>query len=101
MPVELYIRNLNALLAPGMYPTVLWPNQAVGPILLLPASSIVNTTERTFVIRYHHGRAQWVDVKKRSSIGDRVEIQGNLDVGDRIIGRATDEIRDGALLQAR
>ena len=99
MPVELDVDNNDGSLSPGMYPTVKWPIRRSRPALLVPASSVVTTTERTFVIRDHSGRAEWVDVKKGQVEGGLIfEVIGTLQAGNKIVGRATDEIRDGAPL---
>ena len=99
MPVELDVVNRDGSLAPGMYPSVKWPIRRARPALFVPKTSVVTTTERTFVIRDQSGRAEWVDVKKGVSDGDLVEVLGNLAPGDRVVRRATDEIRDGAPIQ--
>ncbi len=98
MAVELDVTNRDGSLAPGMFPTVNWPIRRARPILLVPASSVVTTTERMFVIRERDGRAEWVDVKKGSAQGDLVEVIGALHAGDKIVRRATDELRDGSRL---
>jgi hypothetical protein len=79
-----------------MYPTVKWPVRHSRPSLYVPRTSVVTTTERTFVIREKDGRAEWVDVKKGATEGDLVEVMGNLKAGDKVLRRATDETRDGA-----
>ena len=99
MPVELDVRNADALLAPGMYPSVLWPVEPGKTSLLVPATSVVTTTERVFVIRYQNGRAQWVNVRPGPSAGNLVEIEGDLKPGDQVVERAIDEIREGAELK--
>jgi hypothetical protein len=48
------------------------------------------------VIRDRNGRAEWVDVKKGAPDGDLVEVTGDLRPGDRVVRRATDEIRPGS-----
>jgi membrane fusion protein (multidrug efflux system) len=98
MAVELDIANRDGSLAPGMYPILKWPVRRTRPSLFVPKTSIVTTTERTFVIRNKGGRAEWVDVKKGSVDGDLVEVLGNLKAGDKVVRRATDEIRDGESL---
>ena len=98
MPVELDVTNSGGILAPGMYPSVLWPVERAGASLLVPPTSVVTTTERVFVIRDRNGRAQWVDVRKGPGAGNLVEVEGDLKPGDEIVERATDEIRDGASL---
>jgi hypothetical protein len=95
MAVELDVMNRDGSLAPGMYPTVKWPVRRSRPALLVPKTSVVTTTERTFVIRNHSGQAEWVDVKKGVDEGDLVEVMGNLKPGDMIVKGATDEMRDG------
>jgi RND family efflux transporter MFP subunit len=95
MPVEVDVQNRDGGLAPGMYPAVKWPVRRSRPALLVPRTSVVTTTERTFVIRDSHGRAQWVDVRKGAAEGDSIEVLGDLRAGDRVVRRATDEIREG------
>lgn len=96
MAVELDVMNRDGSLAPGMYPTVKWPVRRTRPSLFVPKTSVVTTTERTFVIRNKSGQAEWVDVKKGVTDGDAVEVIGSLKAGDQVLRRATDEIRDGA-----
>jgi membrane fusion protein (multidrug efflux system) len=99
MAVELDVINRDSSLAPGMYPTVKWPVRRSRPVLFVPRTSVVTTTERTFVIRNQSGHAEWVDVKKGVAEGDLVEVIGNLKPGDMIVRRATDETKDGIPLQ--
>jgi RND family efflux transporter MFP subunit len=98
MPVELDVNNKDGSLAPGMYATVQWQIRNPQPVLYVPRTSVVTTTERTFVIRDRNGQAEWVDVKKGPSDGDLVQVSGTLQAGDRILKRATDEIREGTAL---
>jgi len=99
MAIELDVFNRDGSLAPGMYPTVRWPVRRSRPSLFVPKTSVVTTTERTFVIRSQSGQAEWVDVKKGVTEGDLVEVLGNLKPGDMVVRRATDEIRDGTPIQ--
>jgi RND family efflux transporter MFP subunit len=99
MAVELDVVNRDGALAPGMYPTVKWPVRRAKPGIFVPKTSIVTTTERTFVIRNQDGKAEWVDVKKGVPDGDLIEVMGNLKPGDKIVRRGSDEIRDGTAIQ--
>jgi len=96
MSIELDVRNPDLRLSAGMYPEVQWPVRRPQPSLLVPPTSIVTTTERTFVIRVNNGVAQWVDVGRGARVGDLVEVFGPLKDGDTIVRRGTDEIREGA-----
>jgi RND family efflux transporter MFP subunit len=98
MPVELDVANPDAALSPGMYPSVKWPVRRAQAALLVPKTSVVTTSERTFVIRDRNGRAEWVNVAKGPADGDLVEVSGSLKAGDKVVRRANDEIRDGVQL---
>ena len=83
-----------------MYSSIQWPIRRARPSLFVPKASVVTTTERTFVIRSQNGRAEWVNVVKGSSDGDLIEVSGKLQSGDMVVGRATDEIREGTPIQS-
>lgn len=99
MAVELDVFNRDGSLSPGMYPTVKWPVRTAGMALFVPRTSVVTTTERTFVIRSRNGRAEWVDVRKGITGADQLQVLGDLQPGDAVVRRATDEIRPGASLR--
>jgi RND family efflux transporter MFP subunit len=103
MAVELDVPNPRGALAPGMYATVTWPVKRSRASLLVPLTSIVTTTERTFVIRVRDGRAEWVTVRRvpGAAPGELVEVYGPLREGDLIVKRGSDEIREGARLSVR
>jgi membrane fusion protein (multidrug efflux system) len=99
MMVELDVFNKEGSLAPGMYPTVDWPVGAGENLLFVPATSVVTTTERTFVITQINGKARWVDVRKGPAAGENVSVRGQIAVGQEIVKRASDEIREGTPLR--
>jgi RND family efflux transporter MFP subunit len=98
MAVELDVFNRDGSLSPGMYPSVKWPVRHSAASLLVPKTGVVTTTERTFVIRQTNGRAEWVNVTKGPTDGDFIEVSGNLQAGQMVVRRATDEIREGTPL---
>jgi hypothetical protein len=51
-------------------------------------------------VRNRNGQAEWVNVAKGAADGDLVEVIGNLQAGDVVVRRATDEVREGSPLQA-
>jgi hypothetical protein len=101
MAVELDVSNRDGSLAPGMYPSVRWPIRRSRPALFVPKTSVVTTTERTFVVRNQNGRAEWVGVRKGAADGDLLEVLGDLKVGDLVVRIATDEIREGSALRSQ
>jgi membrane fusion protein, multidrug efflux system len=94
MMVELDVYNKDGSLAPGMYPTVDWPVGVGENLLFVPATSVVTTTERTFVIVSVNGRAHWIDVRRGPAAGESVSVRGQIAVGQEIVKRASDEIRE-------
>mgnify|MGYP000007276349 CR=1 FL=1 len=101
MPVELDVANPGGKLAPGMYTEVKWPAKAGQVTLLVPATAVTSNTERSFVIRVENGLARYVNVRKGPAHGELVEVVGPLAAGERIIQRATDEIREGTKIPER
>lgn len=95
MAVEVDVANGNGRLAPGMFAEVRWPARRGSPSLFVPRSAVATTTERRFVIRVRDGLAEWVDVRRGATMDDLVEVFGELQAGDEIAIRATDEVRIG------
>lgn len=95
MSVELDVNNASGVLAPGMYAEAIWPVRKAKGSILVPPTAIVTTTEKVFVIRNHAGLAEHVPVSKGAPAGDLMEVFGNLNPGDQIVKRASDEIRAG------
>jgi membrane fusion protein (multidrug efflux system) len=95
MPVEVDVINDSARLAPGMFPEVVWPTRRLQPSLFVPPSAVAVTTERIFVLRIRNGVIEWVDVKRGVSMGDLVEVFGDLAENDVVATRGTDELRAG------
>jgi membrane fusion protein (multidrug efflux system) len=95
MAVELDVNNADGRLAPGMFAEIRWPARRPGPSLLVPRTAVATTTERTFVIRVRDGVTEWVDVKRGAAVNELTEVFGNLNAGDQVAVRATDELRAG------
>jgi len=101
MPVELDVLNPGRKLTPGMYAEVQWPVRRGSETLFVPPTAIKATTERIFVVRVSDGKAEWVNVRRGMTEGNLVEVFGDLQAGDRIVLRASDEIRPGDQIAAR
>jgi membrane fusion protein (multidrug efflux system) len=84
-----------------MYAEVKWPLRSAQNSLLVPVTAVASNTERTFVIKVEQGKARYVSVRRGAVQGELVEVTGALAEGDRVIQRATDEIREGVLVPGR
>jgi len=101
MPVELDVRNADGRLASGMFPEVLWPVHRSAPTLFVPTSAVARTTEATFVVRIQNGNAEWVNVRTGEVDGKLVEVFGDLQEGNEVAVRGTDELRPGTRVNAQ
>jgi multidrug efflux pump subunit AcrA (membrane-fusion protein) len=91
------VYNNDRKLLPGMVAEVSLPLPAKDSTFVVPATAIVNSTERVFVIRVDSAhKAQWVDIKTGRSEGGKTEIYGNLKTGDQLIKIASEERRNGS-----
>jgi len=97
--VELDVQNPKRQLTPGMYADVSWSVHRSHPTFVVPATAVVSTTQRTFVIRVKDGHTEWVDVNRGNTVDNRVEVFGSLHEGDRLVTHATDEFRTGTRIK--
>lgn len=95
MPVEMDVDNRTMRLAAGMFPEVRWPILRSTLTLLVPASAVVITTENVFVLLIKKNLVDWVPVRRGSKSGTMTEVFGDLQAGDLVVLRGTDEIRPG------
>ncbi len=100
MMVELDVANPDRALAPGMFADVEWPVSRGATTLFVPASAVVRTSERQFVVRVRDGVAEWVDVRRGEVQGELIEVFGGLQEGDMVVRRGNDEIRPGTRITA-
>jgi RND family efflux transporter MFP subunit len=101
MPVEMDVENTAGDLAPGMYADVAWPVRRATPSLFVPASAIVQTAARTFVVRVRDGVVDLPTVRRGLSAGERVEVFGALQPGDTIAVRGREDLAPGTRVTVR
>lgn len=96
MPVELDVDNPQSRLAPGMFADVFWPVKRSTPTTFVPPSAIVQSTEKTFVVRVRDEIVDQVTVQRGVVVGDLVEVFGQLQPGDLVARRGSEELKNGA-----
>jgi RND family efflux transporter MFP subunit len=101
MAVELDVMNRDGRLTPGAFCQVRWPVRRPAPSLFVPSGSVGSTTDRTFVIRIRNGRTEWVDVRTGLASGPLIEVFGDLQPGDIVAIRGTDEIKPGTEVRVK
>ncbi len=101
MPVEMDVDNASGQLEPGMYASVQWRVRRPYATLLVPTSSVVTTLRDTFVVRVKNGKVDVVSVKTGDTMDNRIEIVGDLQAGDTILLKGSDDYKTGASVQTR
>jgi RND family efflux transporter MFP subunit len=101
MAVELDVTNTDGALASGTFCQVRWPIHRREPSLFVPSGSVASTTDRTFVIRVRNGKTEWIDVRTGLASGALTEVFGDLEPGDTVAVRGTDEIKAGTEVHVR
>jgi RND family efflux transporter MFP subunit len=97
--IEMDVFNNDKKLLPGMVAEVNLPLPSSDSTFIVPKTAVVNSTESVFVIRVVNNQTQRVDVKTGRDANDFVEIYGKLNEGDILLISASDEIKNGTVLQ--
>lgn len=97
--IEIDVINKNGNLKPGMYAEVKIPMLSGAKSLLVPNTAIVRSTEKEYVVRNNNGKADLVVIKEGLVSNDATEVFGNLKPNDKVVLKASDEIKQGDNLQ--
>ena len=103
MPVELNYWNHNNRILPGMFCEVYWPTRRQHNTLFVPTSAVENTsTLETFVNRVRADNTiEWVKVKRGLSMGNMIEVFGDVKAGDIVALHATDSLQAGTKVEPK
>ncbi|MFV8325268.1 efflux RND transporter periplasmic adaptor subunit [Flavobacterium sp. ZS1P14] len=96
--VEMDVNNTGGNLLPGMVAEVLLPLNAKDSTFVVPKSAVINAAEGTFVIRVTDHKASRIAIKKGREIDDKIEIFGDLNIKDKLIKIASEETKEGDLV---
>lgn len=92
---EYSFNNGSGELKAGSFAYVKLNLERAGNSFIVSPGAIVTNQERKFVIRVKNGKAEWVDVRQGMSTDKGIEIFGNINNGDTLVSRATDERKPG------
>lgn len=95
---EFIYPNTSKQLKSGMYANATIRLGRKDLSFLVPSSAVATNLEKRFVIRLKNGKAEWIDVRNGINMNDRTEIFGELNIGDTLLIRASDEIKEGVQL---
>src|SRR5258708_1144742 len=92
---EFEVPNSTGELKAGGYADVRMMFLRSKPSFVVPASAMVTTLEKRFVIRVEQGMTRWVDVRPGFNMGDRTEVFGDLKAGDTLVVKGNEELKAG------
>lgn len=99
--MQMDISNKNRELLPGMFAEVTLQLTNKQKTFVVPQGAVTGNSQRIFVIRVVNHKAQWVDVKKGRETTDSLEVYGALKPGDLLISNATDQLKNGTLVNTK
>ncbi len=97
--MELDVYNHDGKLAPGMYADVFFDSKGNPDDYTVPRSAVVTSTERKYVIAVRKGRTVRIDVATGNESADQIEITGDLQPGEKIVRKASDDLQEGLVIK--
>lgn len=95
--IEMDIDNPQQLLSPGMFATVRLFPHAAAESLYVPATAVVTSTEKKYLVTVHNNYLRQVDVITGAGSNGKLQVWGSIQAGDSILAAPDDEIREGPL----
>lgn len=97
--IEMDVMNADKKLLPGTVAEVSIPMVAKDSVFVVPKTALVNSSEGTYVIKVNNNITERVTVKKGRDLDDKSEVFGPLHVNDKLLVKASEEIRDGSVVK--
>jgi multidrug efflux pump subunit AcrA (membrane-fusion protein) len=97
---EYEYQNQSGELKPGMYVLATLQLNRPKPSFFVPSAAIITSQERKFVIRVIESKADWIDLRKISKT-DGLEIFRNLNEGDILLARGSEELKQGTEIKTQ
>lgn len=97
--IEADLVNLNQELKPLMVAETNIPLQAGEASFFIPKTALVDANLGVYVIRIENGKTKNIPVAKGRMMPDKVEIFGELNEGDHILMKASEEVEEGTSIK--
>lgn len=98
---EFEVPNAGGELKAGGYADVKMLFLRSKPSFIVPASAMVTTLEKRFVIKVENGSTRWVDVRAGFNMGEKSELFGELKAGDTLVLKGNEELKTGIKVVSR
>jgi membrane fusion protein (multidrug efflux system) len=93
--------NRAGILKPGMYGMAILKLKRSDASFVVSYPAVVTTLERKFVTRINQEKIEWVDVKDGIDTGSGIEIFGDLNEGDTLLVRGSEELKPGTTVKIK
>lgn len=101
MTVELDVQNQDRRLQPGMFAEVVWEMERPYKTLFVPASAILSANDKTSVLRVHNKKVEQIPVLRGQNMENLVEVVGSVNEGDELILQASEDLKEGTVVETR
>jgi RND family efflux transporter MFP subunit len=97
--VELDVPNKNEKLLAGMVAEMILPINSKELNFVVPKSAVVASSEGIYVLRVENNKTIRTTVQKGRELDNRIEIFGEIPENARLVKVASEEIKDGTVIQ--
>jgi membrane fusion protein, multidrug efflux system len=98
--IEADVMNKDNTFKPGMYVEVLLKVKSQVISYTVPATAIITSTERKYVIADENGKARFVNVTEGITSRGKTEVYGSFNGNENTLKNPGDEIKDGGPITA-
>ena len=91
--MEIDVNNANGILRPGMFAEVVLNSKGNATALTVPKTAVVTSTERKYILLMKDGKISKIDVSTGNETVTKIEIFGNVQVGDTVVALANEDIK--------
>lgn len=96
--IEIDIQNPDKALLPRMIAEVKIPLSLKDSTFVVPKTAVVDSDEGLYVVKIVENTAKRVAIRKGREQEGKVEVFGDLQVGDRLLSKANPQVEDGTIL---
>lgn len=101
MTVELDVQNQDKRLQPGMFADVVWEMERPYQTLFVPASAVLSANDKTSVLRVDNNKIEHIPILRGQSMGNLVEVVGDLKKGDELVLRPAEDLKEGTVVETK
>jgi len=101
MPIEADVYQSGEDLAPGMFVEVLWPVHENEASKFVPRAAIFQVSQGTFLDVVRGSRIEWVNVKRGMTMGNLVQVFGELKAQDLLLAKGSGDLTNGMRVNVR